>query len=113
MENYTLVNCTQHDVVIHKEDGTVVVLEPSGLVPRVNSETTEIGSVNGIPIVQSKLTDVDDIPDPKPNTIYIVSSFVSASLPNRNDVLSPDTSPQSVIRDESGRIIGVKRLQKI
>ncbi|MDD3460946.1 MAG: hypothetical protein PHW28_06600 [Mesotoga sp.] len=113
MENYTLINCTQHDITIKKEDGTEVVLSPSGLVPRVNSESVTIGSVNGIPIVQSKLTNVDNIPEPAPNTIYLVSSFVSAALPDREDVLSPDTSPESVIRDESGRIVGVRRLQKI
>ena len=31
--------------------------------------------------------------------------------PNRTDLYCPDTGPQSVVRNEKGQIIGVKRLQ--
>jgi len=46
---------------------------------------------------------------PKPDTIYIVSSKVAQALPYRADIYSPDTSTFAV-RDTDGNIIGVRAL---
>jgi len=49
----------------------------------------------------------------RPVRYYIVSSLVAQALAGkRNDLLAPDTSPQGVVRDEEGRIVGVKRFQR-
>jgi len=111
--NVTLENCTPHEVVIIVTDNQEpIVIPPSGIIPRIKSETNNVGTINGIPIVKTRLSDVENMPAPKPNTIFIVSSFVAQALTYRPDVVSPDTSPSSVIRDENGLIIGVKQLQK-
>jgi len=48
----------------------------------------------------------------KPMYVYIVSSLVAQAVKGRQDVVAPDTSPSGVVRDEQGRIIGVKRFQR-
>ena len=37
-----LINCTPHKINIHLPSGEVVVLEPSGTVPRVSTGTSVI-----------------------------------------------------------------------
>lgn len=53
--------------------------------------------------------DVENLPAPEPETIYVVSSIVAQRVPERNDVYIPNES----VRDESGRIIGCRSLGKI
>jgi len=48
----------------------------------------------------------------EPIDYYIVSSLVAQALRGRNDIIAPDTSPNNVVRDENGNIIGVKRFQR-
>jgi len=102
-------NLTPHAVIIYGK--TMLVIQPSGLVARCDTITEEVGTLNGIPLVKNTFGQIQDLPEPKRNTVYIVSSLVAAACPDRKDLVSPDTTPQSVIRDENGRITGVKRLQ--
>ncbi len=55
------------------------------------------------------------LPNPMHNTRYIVSYAVLQALKNtRDDVISPDTSPQSVVRALDGQnVLGVKRFRKL
>jgi len=56
--------------------------------------------------------DVEGLPEPQSNTVYIVSTLVAQAVPHRDDIIAPDTSPQGVVRDSEGKIIGVKRFQR-
>lgn len=60
------------------------------------------------PCVRKKYCDVDDLPEPKQNTWYIVSLVVFQNS-DRRDLLCPDTGPDSVIRDRKGNIVAVRR----
>jgi|Deesub1362A_J573_1020465.scaffolds.fasta_scaffold03301_3 hypothetical protein len=131
------VNMTPHAITIVGEDGLVkLVIPPSGKVARVRTEQTIVGSINTISIVKTELGDVEGVPtvcsnchfdsadcvykprglgaceDQEPAEIYVVSSLVAQALKGRKDVVAPDTSPQGVVRDENGRIVGVKRFQR-
>jgi len=55
-------------------------------------------------------TNIINLPEPEEDTLYISSSIVAMTA-NRKDVISPDTSRDSAIRDEAGRVIAVKALQ--
>jgi len=113
MEPIYLVNLTPHEIKIVGEDGkTRLVIPPSGSVARVKAEQTIVGFVNGIPVVRTTFGDVEGLPEPQPNTLYIVSSLVAQACSSRDDVVAPDTSPQGVVRDEKGQIIGVRRFQR-
>jgi hypothetical protein len=37
---------------------------------------------------------------------------VAQAVAGRDDVVAPDTGPESVVRDAEGKIIGVRRFQK-
>jgi len=106
-----LVNLTPHEIRVVKDDCEVII-PPSGGVARVKTEQVEVGSIDGIPVVKTEFGEVEGLPDPEPNTIYIVSSIVAQAVAGeREDVVAPDTGP-TAIRDENGRIVAVRRFQR-
>ena len=46
---------------------------------------------------------IEGLPDPKPDTIYIVSGMVRDALDGRPDVFAPDTG-KSAVRNQQGRV---------
>ncbi len=108
-----IVNLTPHEITLVREDGEVMKIPPSGQVARVKVEQEVVNEINGISIVRTKFGDIEGLPEPQDGKIFIVSSLVAqaAAKLGRTDVVAPDTSPQGVIRDENGRIVGVKRFQ--
>ncbi len=110
VKNVEFVNLTPHEITLVREDGEVVKIPPSGQVARVKVEQEVVNEINGIPIVKTTFGDIEGLPEPQEGKIFIVSSIV-AQAAARTDVVAPDTSPQGVIRDENGRIVGVKRFQ--
>ena len=108
-----IINLTPHTITIQTEGETYNV-EPSGTVARVEQLPKAIGYIGDADIsyVKYEYSDVKDLPDPQPDTIYLVSGMVLAAVKNRDDVYAPDTSPRSVVRDEKGNIIAVKNLVK-
>ena len=111
------VNLTPHEVVILSQNGENVVMRvpPSGTVARVSTKSEIICEVGGVPVRKVTYGDIEGLPEPKGDTIYIVSTIVLLALKekgiHRNDVVSPDTNIDSVIRDPQGRVIGVKYFQ--
>ncbi|HDO19364.1 MAG TPA: hypothetical protein ENG74_01420 [Thermoplasmatales archaeon] len=109
-----LVNLTPHEVTVIKEDGEEVSIPPSGEVARVYPRQEIIGEINDIPVVQTVFEDIEGLPDPEECTVYIVSTLVLQALQGeRDDVVAPDTGPESAVRDKEGRIVAVKRFQVI
>lgn len=107
-----LINLTPHEITLVRKDGEKVVIPPSGKVARVRVEQKEVGEIDGFPVVQSEFGEVEGLPEEREGVIYIVSFPVLQALQGtRSDVVAPDTSPQGAVRDEQGRIIGVKRFQ--
>jgi hypothetical protein len=111
------VNLTPHAINVVQPNGDVLTIPPSGQVARVKTYSVPAGEVAGIPVVRVEYGDIEGLPEPQPGTVYIVSTMVILALRakgiRRNDVVSPDTSPESVVRDEKGNIIGVKRFQTV
>lgn len=98
-----IINLTPHDVNIIVGD-SVRVIPPSGTVARCKEEVEIIGEIDGIPIVRKFFGQVENLPDPKPDTIFIVSALV-AQAARRPDVMCPET-----VRDSEGKITGCKAL---
>ena len=110
------INLTPHTVNVVDADGNIILsVAPSGAVARVTTQQTVVGNVGGVDVVRTVFGDVDGLPDPQPDTVYIVSTLALQSLKengiDRDDVVAPDTSPASVVRNADGQIIGVKRFQ--
>lgn len=106
----TIINLTPHEVSFVDAEGTIVLsVEPSGTVARVSSRTVQTGTLNGLPVTQTEFGEVQDLPEQKDGTVYLVSSLVAQRVPERRDVFIPAES----VRDSAGRIIGCRSLGRI
>ena len=110
-----IVNLTPHALNFMPQgpDGPVVTIPPSGQVARcvVNRVQVDTVTVNGItvPVNQTRFGEVSNLPDPRPNTIYVVSALVAKAVPDRQDVFIVDDA----VRDDQGYIIGARALAHI
>ena len=110
-------NLTPHPIKIHIP-GRMLEIQPEGTIPRVGMNSyTEVGSVEvsgiKVPIRKTTMGFVENLPDPQKGIWLVVSSIVRThpSLSHRTDLISPDTSPAGVVRDEAGNITGVTGFQ--
>ena len=108
-----IVNLTPHTINFVGQDNTIVASIPSSGVARVvqSREIVDTVVANGItlPIARCTYGDVQGLPEPMDDTIYIVSAITAQAVPMRPDVFIVDDS----VRDENGRIIGVRGLAHI
>ena len=81
------INLTNHPINIITPNG-LKVIEPSGQITRVQYDIEAIDEVEGIPIVEIIYNKIVGLPEPEPNTYYIVSSTVKNATLNRKDVIT-------------------------
>ena len=102
-----VINCTPHEINLLAEEANIAY-PPSGIVTRVNAKSVMMPSV--LPMVRTIFGDITGLPEPMDHTYFIVSGMVLSALGgSRPDVIAPDTSLASAVRDSQGRILGVKR----
>lgn len=108
-----VINLTPHEIVVRRS-GSDAVIRPDGRVARVVANCQIVGDALGVPVVRTTWGAIEGLPDPEPGVIYLVSTAVAqaAAAAGRDDVLAPDTGPESAVRDDAGRIIAVRRLQR-
>lgn len=110
-----IINLTAH--AINVVNGENNIAYPSEGLARVKTEEKVIGSVDGIPVVKTVYTTVEGLPEPQEDTVYLVSTLVLQALKAsgvcRHDCLAPNTGISGAIRDEQGRIVGVKGFQTL
>ena len=131
MKNIFFLNATPHYITIGS-----IQIPASGLVFRLNESTEIYDIIDGIPVVKVEYSPPSfTIPDDlipllqkqNPKILVIICSSILYVLndknwkeiaarfkyvcPNIERILfiSPDTGPNSAIRNNSGQIIGVKR----
>jgi hypothetical protein len=110
-----VINLTPHAVVIESGDGSLVTIQPSGMVARVATEETVVSSVemggSSIPVVARQFGEVSGLPDHDEGCIVssLVLEAVRLQQPWRRNVFAPDTGA-TAIRDSDGRIVAVRRL---
>ena len=106
----TIVNLTPHAVnFLDESNHPILTVEPSGTVARAKQTRTLCGNIAGIPVNQCAYGTVQGLPEPAKETIYIVSAITAQACPEREDVYIVDDS----VRNEDGRIIGVRALAHI
>jgi len=124
MERVRIINLTPHELNICDSEGKIILSIPPPKdvpIPRVQVRSEIVGEVEAdgvrIPVRRVVYGDVENIPPEREGTIYIVSTLVTLALRERGiirgDLLSPDTNMDSVIRDSSGRVLGVRYLQTV
>ena len=110
-----LVNLTPHALNLMPAGpaGPTVTIPPSGQVARCAVDRVQVDTVtvNGVsvPVNQTQFGSVSDLPDPQPDTIFVVSALVAQAVPDRPDVFIVDDA----VRDNQGRIIGAKALAHV
>lgn len=116
-----VVNLTPHELTVYQDGQVMIRIPASGTVARVKSRATFVGNVQlddiyggwTIPIVKTEYGEIENLPDPQPGTVNIVSILVAQVLQGkRDDVVAPDTGPESVVRDSEGKILGVRRFTR-
>jgi len=107
-----IINLTPHDVVLVLGEEKVV-FPSSGIVARCKTtrQTVNIIKVNGRDIAINKTIfgEVENLPQPKADTMYIVSSLVAQAAKDRDDLIIPDDT----VRDDKGAIVGCKAFAKV
>lgn len=105
-----IINLTPHPInFLDGDNNPVLTVEPSGTIARAKQTRTLCGTVAGIPVNQCAYGTVQGLPEPAKETIYIVSAITAQACPERQDVYIVDDS----VRNEDGRIIGVRALAHI
>lgn len=106
-----LINCTPHVINILSADGSVNLgIPPSGTIARAASRREVIDEMEHgdmkIPLARVTLGAIEGLPDPEPDTRYIVSALagLAAKVAGRTDVLLVDDA----VRDGENRIIGCR-----
>lgn len=107
-----VVNLMPHTIrVMVGED--VQEFPASGIVARCQTIETVEKAVDGLPVVSQQFGEIEGLPEPQPETIYLVSKVIGNALAaSRNDIYGPNTSPNSVIRNANGQITAVRSLVK-
>ena len=110
-----IVNLTPHalNLMPSGPTGPVVTIPPSGQVARCAVDRVQVDTVTvdgiSVPVNQTRFGSVSDLPDPQPDTIFVVSALVAQAVPERQDVYIVDDA----VRDEQGRIIGARALAHV
>lgn len=104
------VNLTPHTLNIHLRNGEIMVLPPSGEVARIKMETRCTSITDGVEIFETKMGEVEGLPEFDPTKMIITSLVVkqAARAAGRTDVYSPG----ALVRDDQGRPIGCKGLSR-
>lgn len=105
-----LINLTPHDINFYDEEGSELLftVPPSGIVTRRTVTEEIVDYVDEIPVVRQMFGEVQDLPEPEYDTIYIVSAITAKGL-DRDDVFVPSRP----VRDPDGRVIGCRALGRV
>lgn len=102
-----LVNLTPHEISLANAQGEIIETIPSTGYCRLATTQETVDNINGFPVNRTIYGSVEGLPEPpQEDTIFIVSLLVAQQVPNRSDVVAPD-SGSSAIR-EGGQIKAVK-----
>ena len=111
----TIVNLTPHalNLMPAGPDGPTVTIPPSGQVARCTVDRVQVDTITvdgiSVPVNKTQFGQVSGLPDPQPDTIYVVSALVAQAAPDRQDLFIVDDA----IRDDQGRIIGARALAQV
>lgn len=109
-----VVNLTPHALNVEG----IGTIQASGNVARVSTIRVGMGTRGGVRIVLQNLGQIEGLPSPEKDTIYIVSGMVLDALKRQSaqvgssragaDVFAPDTGADAI--RESGQIVAVRGL---
>ena len=96
----------------------MVTLAPTDRPCRVQTESHDMGMLDHLPIQRQTFGQIYNLPNPAPDTVYVVSGIVMSALKERGiertDVIAPATGPRdNAMRNSDGQIVAVTRFQAL
>lgn len=86
----TIINCLPSVIRVCLSDGTVLREFPPAEHPaQCFHDKVECEPIDDLPITRTKYGEVYFLPDPAPDTYYIVNPIIMHALPHRTDLLRP------------------------
>lgn len=106
------VNVTGHHITLDSMDGTRFVLAPAGPVARIQNNRPIVAYLEEWPVRYIEEGTILGLPTSTKDRYFIASNIVSrlATARGRHDVLSPDVSQASVVRDRRNNVKSVRGL---
>jgi hypothetical protein len=104
------VNLTPHTVrVADAQDQIILTVDPSGDRATVRTSPQVVRHIDGVPMSMTQYGPVSGLPDPKTDTLYIVSTMIFAhpDVQDRVDLIVPDSGPDCIRKD--GQPYAVRR----
>lgn len=100
-------NLTPHEINIITEDKTINIKSEG--IARCTTKREKVSDIGIIPIYKTSFGEVEGLPEPKENHVYIVSALVAQACSGRTDLLVPDDT----VRNAQGKIIGCRGLARV
>lgn len=110
-----VINLTPHNINLITSTGEELTIPASGEIARVSTNSgVNVGELNGVALYSAtSFGEIEGLPAPQKDTVYIVSGLVGSQVEGRDDVVVPGTGPQDEpVRNEKGHIVAVTRLIK-
>lgn len=108
----SLINLTPHVVVIDTADGQIQ-LEPGSKPARVQMSSTTLAPVivdgMSVPLVNERVTSAAALPEPAPDTLYVVPRLVAEHSPHRTDLVVPT----QLVRSAGGAVGAARALARV
>jgi len=93
-----VINLTPKHIKLVRADGSRIDVLPGKRISKVTVQIVNVGEVDGVPVIRKERT-ITWLPEPKPDTIYIVGIEVLA-LTSRPDVYGVDNLDMDTPWDE-------------
>ena len=116
------INLTPHSIRLRTEaadtaasprdDDIVVAPDPNGPARVATTPGALLGELDGVALYgATQFGEVEGLPTPQADTVFIVSALVGGQVSGRTDVVQPGTGPaDGTVRNEAGQIFAVTRL---
>ena len=105
-----IINLTPHDIRV-VVDEEIWTFPPTIPAARVKTNNVLLGMAGEFPIYQVVYEDVEGLPEPMEDTLYVVSAIVATAVKDRPDVVAPDTG-STCVRLDSGGLYAVRGFLK-
>ena len=106
-----ILNLTPHEINLVLDDGRKIIFPPTDMVARVELQHEIVDHIDGIPVFQTNVGAVKDLPDPEDGTLYIVSSLVLGNCQDHKDLISPNTGGNA-IRNSYNQVLAVRGFKR-
>lgn len=108
MKRYELENLTGKHLNLYNMAGKYINNIPMSdkPVPMYEKETEPCGILRGIPLVTQDFRHIENLPEPKEGTYYIVLKPIALGCPKRKDLLIPGP----LVRNDRGEPCGYRGL---